>query len=32
MRRIEKISVNKNYPAVSVGAMDESKDYSFIHP
>ncbi|MDR0683200.1 MAG: hypothetical protein LBG15_15370 [Dysgonamonadaceae bacterium] len=32
MKKIEKISENKNYTAVSIGSMDELTDYSFIHP
>jgi mannose-6-phosphate isomerase-like protein (cupin superfamily) len=32
MKKVEKISENKNYTAVSIGSMDELMDYSFIHP
>lgn len=32
MKKVEKISENKNYTAVNVGSLDDIKDYSLIHP
>ncbi len=32
MKKLEKISENKDYTAVNIGSMDEIKSYSLIHP
>lgn len=32
MKKVEKISENKNYTAVNVGSLDDIKSYSLIHP
>jgi mannose-6-phosphate isomerase-like protein (cupin superfamily) len=32
MKPIEKLSENVNYSAVNLGALDDLKDYSLIHP
>jgi uncharacterized cupin superfamily protein len=32
MKQIENISENKNYTAISIGRLNELRDYSFIHP
>jgi len=32
MKKIEKISENKNYTAVNIGSLDHIEEYSFLHP
>ena len=32
MKKLEKISENKDYTAVNIGSMDDIKSYSLIHP
>ncbi len=31
MKKLEKISENKDYTAVNIGSMDDIKSYSLIH-
>lgn len=32
MKKVEKISENKNYTAINIGKLDDLSDYSLIHP